>query len=83
MAGIETPYFHCGPSVQNQIREQGKREKRNMRMKKSKENTLIYAYVYIHTPADNKDPTMWGKFKNFIQIIRTSIYGLFYPFTGR
>ena len=55
MAGIETPYFHCGPSVQNQIREQGKREKKNMRMKKSKENTLIYAYVYIHTPADNKD----------------------------
>ena len=54
MAGIETPYFHCDPSVQNQIREKGKREKKTRENEKSKENTLIYVCVYIHTPGDKQ-----------------------------
>ena len=31
------------------MREKGKQEKKSLRMNKSKENTLIYMHMYIHT----------------------------------
>ena len=50
----ETPYFHYGPSGQNENERKGyskqnKKNKKNMGMNKSKENTLIYMHVYICT----------------------------------
>ena len=54
----ETPYFHCGPSSQNENERKGKREnkkqnkKNNNNIKQYKKNTDIYAYVYIHKPTD-------------------------------
>ena len=53
----ETPYFHCGPSeVRTKMREKsklGKQKKKqkqtNLRMNKSKENTLKHMYKVIIT----------------------------------
>ena len=35
--------------VRTKMREKGKQEKKSLRMNKSKENTLIYMHMYIHT----------------------------------
>ena len=40
--------FPVAPQFRTKIREKGKQEK-NMRMDKSKENTLIYFHMYIYT----------------------------------
>ena len=41
--------------VRTKMRERGKlgkQKKNNLRMNKSKENTLIYMHIYIHIPTD-------------------------------
>ena len=37
------------PQAKTKMREKGKREKKNTRMDKSKESTLIYIHMYIYT----------------------------------
>ena len=41
--------FPVAPQVRMKIRETGKQEKKNMRVDKSKENTLKYFHMYIYT----------------------------------
>ena len=41
--------FILFPQVRTKMRKKGKREKKNMRMDKSKENTLMYIQMYIYT----------------------------------
>ena len=41
--------FIVVPQVRTKLLEKGEQEKNNMRMDKSKENTLIYIHIYLCT----------------------------------
>ena len=102
--GEETSYFQCGPSGQKENERKGHTRKKQI-YKHTYGHTIIYKYHHKQRDIEGnirnrflsrvcfaKRIFCFRKFKNFIQIIKTSvidkivgysIYALIKPFTGR
>ena len=50
----ETPYFHCGPTSQNQNERKSERREKTREWVRQCKHTNIYPYVYIHTLTDTQ-----------------------------